>query len=140
MSSEVSQRLPRLSADRRVSCKRCLHDHEATSVIEWLWALRNTKPKPKGGSLGVLAMLAARMSPRTGCGRLTIDQLAEDSGVSADTAGRAIAWAQSHLLVAQLERGHRITPTVVRSSLWHLTIANPAPMRDWPDTQPRTDA
>src|SRR5262245_29677695 len=103
-----------------MACHRCGRDHSPVSLAEWLWRLRDTKPKPPGKQLGVLVMLASRLDARTGCGWVYREQTAEDAGASPDTVSRAGQWAVDRLLLAQVVRGHRITDEHVSASLWHL--------------------
>jgi hypothetical protein len=103
-------------------CSRCGHKHAEVSFATWMWQLRDTYPKPPGGQLGALAVLASRLSAKTGCGRVALGRNAADAGVSVDTAGRAIAWAEQQGLLRQAERGHRITGERSTASLWMLTV------------------
>jgi len=103
-----------------MACRNCSRDHAPVSLAEWSWTVRDITPKPPGGYLGVLWMLASRMDARTGCGYASRDLLAADAGVGIDTVDRALDWARRNLLVHRAARGHRIKNGVSAASEWQL--------------------
>src|SRR5258706_14634885 len=129
-----------------MACRNCSRDHAPVSLAEWSWTVRDITPKPPGGYLGVLWMLASRMDPRTGCGYASRDLLAADAGVGIDTVDRVLDWARRNLLVHRAARGHRIKNGVSAASEWQLqrltqlrSVAElePTQLRKRPDPTPQ---
>src|SRR5258706_16446340 len=127
-----------------MACRNCSRDHAPVSLAEWSWTVRDITPKPPGGYLGVLWMLASRMDPKTGCGYASRDLLAADAGVGIDTVDRALDWGRRNLLVHRAARGHRIKNGVSAASEWQLerltqlrTVAEPTQLRKRPDPTPQ---
>ena len=103
-------------------CPKCGMEHEPFGVLRWLWLFRDTKPKPPGTGGLVLAMLATRMDPKTGCGWTTDPDLAELAEVdSLRTVYGATRWARDRLLMYRARKGYRITGQRGQKSLWILT-------------------
>src|ERR1022692_2276493 len=103
-------------------CK-CAREHDPVSLAEWTWQMRELKPKPPPGYLGILWMLAARLDVRTGCGWASVRDLSELSGAGRNTVLRATAWARNHGLLARTARGHRVTDERDAASQWQLLDA-----------------
>src|SRR5258706_13818804 len=80
-----------------MACRNCSRDHAPVSLAEWSWTVRDITPKPPGGYLGVLWMLASRMDARTGCGYASRDLLAADPGVGIDTVDRPLGGGRRNL-------------------------------------------
>ncbi len=103
-------------------CPKCRLEHDRIDVIRWLWLLRDTKPKPPGKAVGILAMLAARMDAKTGCGWTTDPDLAGLAEVTDLQAVRAATrWGRDRLLLHRARKGYRITDERTEKSLWILT-------------------
>jgi hypothetical protein len=89
-----------------MSCPRCRYDHPPLSPTAWLWVLRDAKERPAtAGHLGVLAMMAARVDPTTGCGWMRRGDLMADAGVKKETVTAAAQWAIGTGLLARLVTG-----------------------------------
>jgi hypothetical protein len=103
-------------------CPKCKLEHDRIDVIRWLWLFRDTKPKPPGKGGLVLAMLAARMDAKTGCGWTTDPDLAVLAEVTdAATVRAATRWGRDRLLLHRVAKGYRITAERTEKSLWVLT-------------------
>ena len=103
-------------------CPKCELEHDPVGVVRWLWLFRDTKPKPPGKAVGILAMLAARMDAKTGCGWTTDGDLAELAEVAdAGTVRAATRWGRDRLLLHRVSKGYRITDERTEKSHWILT-------------------
>jgi hypothetical protein len=103
-------------------CPKCKLEHDPVDVVRWLWLFRDTKPKPPGKGGLILAMLAARMDAKTGCGWTTDPDLAELGEVAdAATVRAATRWGRDRLLLHRAVKGYRITDERGEKSLWILT-------------------
>ena len=102
-------------------CPKCGLEHEPVDVMRWLWLFRDTKPKPPGKGVGILAMLAARMDAKTGCGWVTDPDLAELAGCGKAAVERATRWGRDRLLLHRVSKGYRITDERGQKSHWLLT-------------------
>lgn len=103
-------------------CPKCGLEHDRVDVMRWLWLFRDAKPKPPGKGVGILAMLAARMDAKTGCGWVTDPDLAELAEVAdRGTVQAATRWGRDRLLVYRARKGYRITNDRAEKSLWILT-------------------
>ena len=109
------------------ACPNCRRHHDPVSRAEWTWRVRDTKPKPPGSGLAVLWMLASRMDPATGCGFASVRDLADLTGVSDDTVGRATGWALERFLLRRARRGHRVKDGAYPATEWQLQLPEPNP-------------
>lgn len=104
-----------------MACKKCQREHEPVSLAEWLWQLRDFKPKPPPGQLAVLCMVLARLDAKTGCGWVSGEQTMTDTGLEApDTVQRALKWARDNFLIRRVTRGHRTGDGTALASQWQL--------------------
>ncbi len=103
-------------------CPKCGLEHDRVDVVRWLWLFRDTKPKPPGKGVGILAMLAARMDAKTGCGWVTDPDLADLAGCAdVGTVRAATRWGRDRLLLHRVSKGYRITDERTEKSHWLLT-------------------
>lgn len=121
-------------------CPRCRLEHEPVDLAQWLWLVRDTKPKPPGGQQAALVWLASRMNRRTGCGWASNDVIAKDAEVSQDVVERATKWARSHLLLHRAKKGGRNWSGDAPVSLWHLLDPRLTPADPGDDVETRDDA
>jgi hypothetical protein len=111
-------------------CTRCRLEHTPVSLAEWIWQLRDTKPKPTPAQQTALIWLASRLDPVTGCGWTTNQQIAADAGISkVDTVTAAVTWAQDHFLLYRSRRGRHIIGGSVTQSQWMLTTTTQHPRK-----------
>jgi hypothetical protein len=105
-----------------MKCPRCGYYHARVSPTAWLWALKNAKERPIASHAGVLAMIAARVNAKTGCGRMSREDLLGDlTVVSKEAVTKATVWALRVGLLTQLQRGHRLGDGSTTKSLWALS-------------------
>lgn len=96
-------------------------------IEPWLKAIRDHPERPSSPQCWVLAMLAERLSWRTGEGFASTAQLMADTGESERTVRRATRWARDAGLLKEVRRGHRLGDGRCRASEWALIGADSQP-------------
>jgi hypothetical protein len=101
-------------------CGKCRRPHERLSLARWCWQWRHLADKPTSVQSSITRALADRLHAGSGCGFVSLQQLADDTGRSMSTIQRVIRWAVSVGLIEQAARGHRLGDGRVMASEWRL--------------------
>jgi hypothetical protein len=98
----------------------------------WVRQLQEHPDRPQGRQhrqLEVLLALAGKLDPKSGEGNVSVQELAELTGISQRTAKRSLSWARGAGLLEQTSRGRRRGDGTTSASAWRL-LGAPEPQGD----------
>ncbi|MGH3162566.1 MAG: hypothetical protein ACRDOC_11815 [Streptosporangiaceae bacterium] len=93
-----------------------------TRPLEWMKAVRDHPDRPSARQRDVLGMLVLRLDWKTGCGAVSIAQLAADADCEERIVRYATRWARTAGMLVRAKRGHRLGDGTTRATEWQLCL------------------